>query len=334
MNDPLLLLTLLILPLLVWLRRRKGTAAALLLPSGSWREEASAKLPATLRWRLRNLPFWLRLAALLLIALALARPTRVLSVLIRLPSESVDIVLVLDCSGSMEARDYEINGKEVIRLEVSKAVVRDFIDSRPDDAFGLVLFGLTAATQSPVTLDHSLLLQLLNAVSIDKQVSGQRTAIGTALLTAADRLRKSQAKSKVIVLLTDGENNAGLDPIEAAKAVKKLGLKLYLVGAGGSEPYRQIGRDANGLPAQVVVNPLDEAQIKAITEAAGGVFFRTADAKALREAYAEIGKMEKTKKAAPRFRTLTDFYSWLIWPALGLLLLEMLLAQTWLRRLP
>lgn len=327
MTDPLFLL-LLILVLISIVLHMRTRASGVMLP------QPKGSLPTTLRMRLAGLPFWLRILALCLLIVALARPSSQVHELWRAPTKSVEIMLVLDCSGSMKAKDYILDGKKSRRLEAVRSVILDFIDKRPDDALGLILFGESAMLQCPLTLDHTVLKELVNQIEIDKQVSGNRTAIGTALLLAADRLRDSIAKSKVIVLLTDGDNNAGIDPLDAAQVTQQTGAHLFVIGAGGKEEYRGIEYTDDGRPYRFSSAPLNEDAIKKIVAKANGTFFRAADADALKKSYATIDGMVKTEKAVPRFRSLTDYYQWLVFPAILLLCLEALLRHTWLRRLP
>ena len=271
---------------------------------------------------------------LALVVLALARPASERHEAWRTPAQGVEIMLVIDCSGSMQARDYTLEGRSASRLEAVQAVVRDFIEKRTEDALGLVLFGETAALQCPLTDDHAILRTLVDALAIDKQVSGSRTAIGTALMLAADRLRGREAKSRVIVLLTDGENNAGMDPIDAARVAKETGARLFIIGAGGRTFWNGIIEDSKGNRGYMPTPPLNEEAIRRIADAAGGTFLRAADTKALADSYAQIDAMVKTEKPVTRFHSLTDYYAWAVIPALGAIVLAVVLAQTALRRLP
>ena len=275
----------------------------------------------------------LRALALGLLVLALARP-QMGAAETKLHREGVDVVLAVDLSGSMLAEDFTLGNQRASRVDVVKSVVKDFVAARPEDRIGLVLFAARPYTQCPLTLDHGWLLQNLERAHVGMIEDG--TAIGSALATAANRLRASTAKSKFVVLLTDGENNAGrVTPETAAEAAATLGVKVYTVGAGtrGMAPYPAEDMFGNKVYRPMEVD-IDEKTLTRIAEKTHGRYFRATDTKTLREIYAEIDRSEKTAFEAPQYLDYRELYPWLAWPVLGLLLAEVGLAETVLRKLP
>jgi Ca-activated chloride channel family protein len=245
-------------------------------------------------------------------------------------SEGIDIMLVLDTSGSMQAQDFEPKN----RLSVAKDVVKTFITKRPEDRIGLVVFSADAMTQCPLTLDHALLSKLVDQVDFGMLDDG--TAIGVALATACNRLRTSKAKSKVIVLLTDGQNNAGMvDPTTAARVAASLGLKVYTVGVGtrGRAPI-PVDDPVFGRRLISVEVDIDENTLRKIAEITHGQYFRATDTKELVAIYDQIDKLEKSKVESETYVEYTERYAWLILPAVGLLMLELGLGETVLRETP
>jgi Ca-activated chloride channel family protein len=244
---------------------------------------------------------------------------------------ATDILLVLDTSGSMAALDF----KPKNRLEGAQEVIRRFVDNRPRDRIGLVLFGGLAFTQCPLTLDHGALLSFLDKVAIGA-VNQDGTAIGSAIAVAAARLKKSEAKSKTIVLLTDGRNNAGeVDPLTAAKAAAALGIRIYAVGAGkrGASEF-PVDDPVFGRRIVMVQEDLDEDALRAVADATGGRYFRATSLDSLRQVYDEIDRLEKTDVKAEIFSDRRDVY--FPWLMIGLFLIsaETALAHTMFRRLP
>jgi Ca-activated chloride channel family protein len=219
-------------------------------------------------------------------------------------------------------------------LDAVKSVVRKFLERRPGDRVGLVLFAARPYTQCPLTLDHGWLMQNLDRASVGLIEDG--TAVGSALATAVSRLEASDAESKIIILLTDGQNNAGrVPPHTAAEAAKTLGYKVYTIGAGttGLAPYPSTDAFGNRIYVPMPVD-IDEDTLKKIAATTGARYFRATDSDSLREIYAEIDRSEKTEFEAPQFLDYRELYPWLVWPALALLLLEIGLAETVLRKLP
>ncbi|MBI2603568.1 MAG: VWA domain-containing protein [Deltaproteobacteria bacterium] len=281
------------------------------------------------RWVwLRHTPFILRCLAFTLLVLAMARPQAGRSHA-KQRTEGIDIMLVVDTSGSMKALDFVLEGKRRDRLYVVSKVLTDFINKRHDDRMGMIIFGTHAYAQVPLTLDHDVLQRYVESMEIG--MAGESTAIGDAIGVAANRLKDIPAKSKVIILLTDGENTAGkLDPREAAQAAKVLGIKIYAIGVGskGLVPMPT----AFGL--QNVRMNLDEGLLKEISTNTDGQYFLASDTEKLFEIYGTIDKLEKTKVETEVFRNYEEKFAVFVWPALCLLLLEFLLRVTRFRRLP
>jgi len=231
-------------------------------------------------------------------------------------SEGIDIALVLDVSLSMRAGDFHPN-----RLEAAKDVLKQFVLDRRGDRQTLVIFGSEAATLVPLTLDSGVVYSFVDRIRFNL-VNGETTAIGMGLATALDRLRESKAKSRIAILLTDGENNAGkIDPLKAAEAARALGVKVYTIGVGSNSS--QIGPFGMRLDAG-----LDETTLKQIAELTGGVYFRATDEEKLSEIYEQIDKLEKSKIEATQFDNFNDLVHWFAVPALLLLLLEAALRST------
>ncbi len=286
------------------------------------------QIPRSVWDRLRWLPLVLRMGALTFAILALARPQE-RNVVRELFAEGVDVMMVLDTSTSMRAQDFEPN-----RFEAAREVGADFIRGRVSDRIGLVVFAAKAYTQAPLTLDYDFLTEMLGEVEVGVIEDG--TAIGTALAMATNRLKDTEAVSKVVILLTDGQNNRGeVDPVTAAEVAAALGVRVYPVGVGayGEAPF-VIDHPFAGQQRRMMRVEIDEDMLRAVAAKTGGRYFRATDKEALREIYAEIGELEKTKIEE---RTYTDYeerYAIFLWPAFGLLLLDVLLSSTRLRKLP
>jgi len=329
LHDPWALLLVAVIPLLWWLQQRRHRDADVRFSTlGVLRAIPHA---GARRWRW--LVHALRALVLLLLAVALSRP-QLGKAESQFRGEGIDIVLAVDISGSMLAEDFNLNGHRVNRLDIVKHVVTDFIGKRAGDRFALVLFGARPYTQCPLTLDHGWLLQNLERAEIGMIEDG--TAVGSALATASGRLEASDAKSKVVILLTDGQNNAGkISPLTAADAAKALGIKVYTIGAGtrGMAPYPARDLFGNKVYQPVAVD-IDEDTLKKIAQKTGGRYYRATDTASLEEIYAEIDTLERTTFSAPRFLDYYEFYPWLIVPALLLLAAEVGLNHTRLRKLP
>ncbi len=267
--------------------------------------------------RLRAMPFVsaLKFFALALIIVAAARPQAVNAREV-IRGEGVDIMVAIDISGSMGQTDFEPH-----RLGAARAIVTDFITDRGHDRIGLVVFSREAFIQSPLTLDHDALLRLLNDVHLaDEMRIEDGTALGSGLATAANMLKDSTAKSRVVTLITDGVNNAGnLDPVTAATAAGALGIRVYTIGVGGDGS---------------VESPLDEETLREVADITEAKFYRAADIEDLRNIYSDIGALEKSEVETLQFVRHRELAAWFIAPALALLILELLLSNTVFRRLP
>jgi Ca-activated chloride channel family protein len=265
--------------------------------------------------------------------IALARPKVGLGKS-RIRKEGIDIVLALDVSTSMLAEDFKSGGKRINRLEVVKQVTRDFISRRPNDRIGVVVFAGRPYILGPLTWDHNWIKSRINEIKPGDIEDG--TAIGTALTNAVKRLRESRAKSKVVILLTDGNNNAGeIAPEAAADAAKELKVTVYTIGAGsqGLVPYPAI--DAWGRKHyQMVEINLDEELLQKIAATTGGRYFRATDTESLKTIFERIDRMEKTRVEMAKYSEYKDLYPYFLFGALGMLLLEGILANTICRRLP
>ena len=326
--TPTLLFLLLLVPLYVFveLRYRRGRRPAVRFPDVAVAKQISGKL---VHWK-RYLRMAMRALVLILLVFALARPqagSGTESVL----SEGIDIVLAIDVSGSMKAEDF----KPKNRLAVAKEVVADFITGRTSDRIGMVVFAADSFTQCPLTLDYNVLLGLLDSVEIG-MIDERRTAIGMAVATAANRLRESDAESRVVILLTDGRSNAGeIDPITAAQAAAALDIKIYTIGAGTPEGgLVPVDDPIRGRRYLRVENDIDEETLQKIASLTGGRYFRATSEGMLATIYERIGELEKTKIEVKHFTTYEELAPRLMLMALVVLLLELLAGATISRGLP
>ncbi len=324
--DPwLFALLLLVIPALWWgMKARRGVRLVHPVLPGLVRRGLSPG-----RWvRYRHLPLILRLLAVALVVTALARPQQGVATT-PLRTHGVDIMIALDISGSMSYSDFKPD-----RITVAKQVVAEFVQARRDDLLGLVVFAADAYTQVPLTLEHDVLLGLLQQVRIGLVADG--TAIGSALATAVGRLKDAEAESRVVVLLTDGNNNAGeVDPLTAAKLAKELGIKVYTIGVGSTEPFVQMREmPFVGKVPVTMRSDMDEALLTDVANITGGRFFRAENAAALRDIYARIDALEKSELEAQTTLDYRDRYRPLLVLALALLALEWLLGAGRLRRVP
>lgn len=326
-NSWLLLLGL-IIPLIMYNYIRRGGTSRLKFSSLNTLKQLKTSKSVYLRHSL----IVLRVFCILLLVLAIARPQSGKKTT-EIITEGVDIMLVLDTSGSMQALDFEVGGKRINRLEVAKNVVADFVKGRENDRLGMVVFAEEAFTQCPLTLDHGVMLSFLNKVQIG--MAGDGTAIGSAIGTAVKRLKDIKAKSKVIILLTDGRNNAGrLNPEKAAEIAKKYGVKIYTIGAGtkGKAPF--LVKTFFGSRYVYKQVDIDEGTLRQIADITGGKYFRAQDTEGLKKIYTQIDKLEKTEVMTKEYIDYNELFSWPLLLALGVLLLEMLLANTRFRRIP
>ena len=285
------------------------------------------EIKPTIKEKLVHLPFVLRSIAVALLIIALARPQS-FATGENVYTEGIDIAVVLDISGSMLAEDFKPN-----RLEAAKDVIDEFIAGRTSDKIGLVVFSGKSFTQCPLTIDYSVLRNLLGEIKSGMIEDG--TAIGLAIANGVNRLKDSKAKSKILILLTDGVNNAGeIDPITAANIAQTFGIRIYTVGVGtrGNAPYPF--QTPFGVQYQMIPVEIDEAILQQVADITDGHYFRATDNKKLEEIYKEIDKMEKTRVEITSYRNAKElFYNWAL---AGLLLLftEIVLSRTYLRRLP
>jgi Ca-activated chloride channel family protein len=318
-----------LLPLVMLWRGRRGPVAAI-----QYSDVGLARAVARRsRSRIGNWVWlWAVLAAVLMIV-GLARPQRGHS-RTEVTANGIDIVLGLDVSGSMQALDFLIDNQRINRIEVVKSVVGKFIDERPNDRIGLIAFAGAPYLVSPITLDHDWLQQNLERVTIGGVDDG--TAIGSAIAAAVNRLRATPAKSKVVILLTDGMNNTGkISPLAAAEAARALGVKVYTIGVGvrGKAPIPV--RDESGhmrlIMAQVDV---DEKTLKTVADQTGGKFYRATDTDSLEKIYEQINRLETSAQTVQKFEHYDELYPWALIPALGILGLTFILQQTRYRRLP
>ncbi|BFK45921.1 MAG: VWA domain-containing protein [Alistipes sp.] len=286
------------------------------------------RAPRTVRYYLRHLPFALRAAAFALLVVALARPQDV-EQNVRTNAEGIDIMLAIDVSGSMLARDFKPD-----RITAAKEVAGSFIADRYGDRIGLVAFAGEAFTQSPLTTDQSTLQTLLARIRSGLIEDG--TAIGNGLATAINRLRESDAKSKVIILLTDGVNNQGqIAPMTAAEIAKAQGIRVYTIGVGseGMAPYPAIDMFGNLTFVNQKVE-IDEKVLKAISDMTGGKYFRATDKDKLKAVYNEINQLEKSKIEVTEHISYHELFLTWVLAALGLLMAEFLLSNLVLKRIP
>ena len=288
---------------------------------------SSSKVAGTLKrtFRIKFMPVMLalRIVAITMLAIALARPQLGRAESIR-PQEGVDIALAIDVSFSMSERD--MAGKS--RLEAAREVVKQFVGGRDGDRIGLVVFGGEGATLSPLTLDYSDLLGLVDKVDHGKLPEG--TAIGNGIATSINLLRESRSKTRVVILLTDGENNAGqIDPLEAAKMSQLLDVRVYTIAVAGLPNTSTRSR----VPAR---DPLDQAAItlRGISETTGASYFRATDPGSLKDIYELIGRLEKSKMSEVRYTRVDDLWLPFLAGAFGLLVLEIVLSNTIFRRFP
>ena len=335
-REPLLLLSGLLAPLAAWLAARtpgRITYSSLDLVSAA---------PRTLRMRLRHLPAALLALAVLCLAVALAGP-RTGDARTAVQQRGIAIMLAVDRSGSMDARDFVRGDYSLSRLDVVKRTLERFVlggdglPGRPQDLIGLVAFGTYADAAAPATLDHRNLRLIIDQLEVARERSEAATAVGEGLALAVEHLRRlEQAQSRVIVLLTDGVSNADeIDPLQAAELAHELGMRVYTVGAGSSGVAPMPVRTPDGRtilrPARVEI---DEQTLQRIAEITGGRYFHARDAQALERTYAEIDALERSDISEVRYLQYREHYPAFVIAALLLSAAALLSAHTWLRRLP
>ena len=318
-----------LLPLALLWRGRKGRVAAVEYSN----IELARSVARSTRSRAGNWRWLLPIIAAALMVVGMARP-RLAHGRTDVTASGIDIMLGLDVSGSMQALDFKMGGQRVNRIDVVKSVVSKFVDERPDDRIGIVAFAGAPYLISPLTLDHDWLQQNLERVSVASVDDG--TAIGSAIATGVNRLRESPAKSKIIILLTDGMNNAGkISPMAAAEAAKAMGVKIYTIAVGVRGEAPMPVNDTSGNTQLVMAKvDVDEKTLQAISTLTGGEFYRATDTDSLKNIYEQINQLEKTTQVAQRFEHYQDLFRWALFPAIALLGLGFGLENTRFRRLP
>ena len=324
LHPEYLYLLLLIVPLIVWyVMRLSKMQASFKLASTS----AFSGMRSDFRVYMRHLPFVMRVIAIGLIIIVIARPQSVDS-WEETETQGIDIVLALDVSGSMMAQDLEPN-----RLQAAKKVASEFITDRPNDNIGLVIFSGESFTQCPLTTDHKVLLNLLN--EIDYGMIEDGTAIGLGLATSVNRLKDSESQSRIVILLTDGSNTAGqIAPLTAADLARSYGIRVYTVGVGTKGMALTPIPTPFGVRMQNVQVDIDEKTLTEIAAMTGGQYFRAQDTEGLRQVYEEIDQMEKYLISVQNVTRRKELFLPFALFALGLIVSELLLRRTWLRSIP
>jgi Ca-activated chloride channel family protein len=316
--HPILLLLLLLVPVVVWLRYFVARRHAMAFSSARMLNGLEKS------WRIRIQPLFpiLFAAGLACLVVALARPQRGLADS-RIRTEAVDIILLLDLSESMETMDFQKLNRRMTRLDASKDVLERFLDKRPNDRIGMVAFATLPYAVAPLTLDHGWLVQRMDSLHTG-MLDGRRTAIGDGIASAVNRLRDSEAKSKIIILLTDGANNSGtLSPENASSAAAALGIKIYTVGAGGARTGFFMQRQE-----------VDEDTLKKIAGTTGAQFYRARDLETLEAVYEEIDQLEKTEIEVESYTRYEEIAGGWILAGIALLAMEQLTNLSKLGRLP
>lgn len=330
--HPYFFLLLALLPVLAWLKGKGGRPPAFVYSSVQLARAVLNVTPtrsggflAALRW-----------LVLLLFIAALAQP-RLTRSETQIKASGVDIVVALDMSASMASEDFEVGRGRLSRLAMAKKVLAEFIRKRPSDRIGLVVFAAQAFIASPLTLDHDFLLQNVERLDL-WDIDASHTAIGSALSTGINRLRELKSKSKILILMTDGQNNAGkVDPVTAAEAAKALKVKVYTIGVGmrGMAPMPDFDRFRRRLGTyHLEPVDIDEDALQTIARMTGGKYYRADNAEKFQAIYAEIDQLEKTEADVRKYAHHEEMFAWCIAPGLGLLLLETILRHTLFRRLP
>lgn len=328
-NIECLFLLLLLIPYIVWyIFRRKHSEPTLQVSD----THAYVNAPKSYKYYLIHMPFVLRILSLIMVVLVIARP-QTTDNWQNTEIEGIDIMMVVDVSTSMLAQDLKPN-----RIEAAKEVAGEFINGRPNDNIGLTIFAGESFTQCPLTADHAVLLNLFRDIDCSMAQRGlisDGTAIGMGIANAVSRLKDSKAKSKVAILLTDGSNNRGdISPLMAAEIAKSFGVRVYTIGVGtnGTAPYpiqTPIGIQYINQPVEI-----DESTLAQISSISGGLYFRADNNSKLREVYAEIDKLEKTKLNVKEFSKREEEYQKFAWIALLCIMLEVLMRNSILKRIP
>ena len=329
--HPYALLWLLLLPALAWLKGRWGQSASFLYssvdlvrPVSGLKKSWAGRILAALRW-----------LALAVFVVALAQP-RLVKGETQIKASGVDIVVALDLSGSMASLDFEEGGQRVNRIDMARRVLTKFIDGRPNDRIGLVAFATQAFIAAPLTLDHDFLQTVLARLKLGV-IDENHTAIGSALMAALNRLSEVQSKSKIVILMTDGENNSGkVSPLTAADVAQTLKVKVYTIGIGirGMAPM-PVGTDQFGqVVTRMMAADVDEETLQQIADKTGGKYYRADSADTMRKIYAEIDSLEKTEVEVKKYEHFDELYRPVGLGGLALFLLEIILSQTVWRKLP
>jgi Ca-activated chloride channel family protein len=322
--DPLWFAAIVVIAARVWLlvRDRRRNVGAFSFSSLSL---ISPRRP--FRIRFAWIPFALEIGALLLLTAALARPQRVTRAAAN-DRYGVDIVIALDASGSMAAEDFRPRN----RFTVAKDLIGEFISRRVDDRIGIVTFGVRAVTRVPITFDRDIARAILEKAEVGQ--NGNGTAIGHAIATSVNRLRNSKSRSRVIILVTDGVNNAGsIDPLVAASLAAKHGIKIYAVGVGSQGPVPLPIKRQNPFTGEIetvyqhIRGEIDEKTLTTIAVTTGGEYFRATDARAMSAVLLKIGELEKTRLTAPKSESITELYAWPLSGAIGLAGLALFLSE-------
>ncbi len=327
--QPHFLWLLLLLPLIAWLKGRKGQTSAVSFPSTNIAKLVGAKPKS----RMGNLLITLSLLALGLLIVAMARP-QLGKGHAEVEASGIDIMLAIDVSSSMEALDFQVDGKRVNRLEAVKDTVAKFVKERPNDRIGLVAFAGRPYLVSPLTHDHEWLEARLESIDIGQVEDG--TAIGSAIASSSSHLSSSDAKSRINILLTDGNNNAGkVTPMTAAEAAETLGIKIYTIGAGtrGQAPIPV--QDVFGRQSlRMAKVDIDEKTLTEVANLTGGLYFRATDTSSLGNIYQEIDKLETTTRKLKKYEEVDDLFAYAAIPGTLLLMLSLILRNTFYRELP
>jgi Ca-activated chloride channel family protein len=327
--NPWLLLLLLAIPVLAFLCGKCGGAPAVIFSSLSPFHALGREVESKAGSFLTGI-FFLSLA---FFVVGLARP-QAGKTITHVEASGIDIMIALDVSRSMLAEDFSIGAQRANRLEAIKKVTEEFIESRPNDRIGLTAFAGRPYLVSPLTLDHDWLLQNLERIRIGLVEDG--TAIGSAIASAANRLKEREAKSKVIILLTDGENNAGrIEPETAAEAAATLGIKIYTIGAGtrGLAPYPFLDPFGRTIYQNVRVE-FNEEVLKKVAQITNGQYYRATDTRSLEQIYAQIDRLEKTTEEQKQFHQYRDLFPWCLGAGFVLLTMQLVLSRTIWRNLP
>ena len=328
-NKEYFLLLLLLIPYLFWYVGYRKKSEPTMQLSDTY---AYLKAPKSWRMRMMHLPMLLRLATFVLLVVVMARPQTRNSWDQR-TTEGIDIMMAMDVSTSMLAEDLKPN-----RMEAAKSVAAEFISGRPNDNIGLTIFAGEAFTQCPMTTDHTSLLNLLQGVRTDITATGlmsDGTAVGMGLANAVSRLKNSKAKSKVVILLTDGSNNMGdLSPMTSAQIARSLGIRVYTIGVGTNKTAPYPMRVAGGVQYVNIPVEIDTKTLSDIAAATEGNFYRATNNRELKQIYKDIDKLEKSKMSVTKFSKRYEAYLPFALAAFVLLLLEILLRTTVLRRIP